>query len=444
MDITKELVDDLNAVVKISLTATDYQERVNAQLLTHQKKATMKGFRAGKVPFSVVKKLYGTSVKADEINKVLQDSINKYIQEEKLEILGNPLPQENDSINFETQDEFVFAYDLGLAPVVDLKLNKKVKFTQFNIVPGEEMIDNYVKDISSKYGSMSAPDTIEGEDMVQVNVSGVFAEEEVANDSTLAMQKLLDAGKKKFSGKKVGDVVKAKIEQLYEGKNELATLIGKQPEDAENFEGEFSFEITSISRLVPSELNQELFDKVYGEGTVKTEEEFRNKIKEESGSFLSTEGNRKLKNDIIEALVEKTEFSLPDEFLKRWLQRVSEKPVTAEQVEADYSNYQKSLKWQLIENRIIRDNDVKVEADEIHAKALELINANMAQYGQPPVPAEESAEIVGRVLSNQDEARKLNEMLYEDKVINIVKDSCKLEEKEISYDDFIKLVTEKK
>ncbi len=441
MDIKKELVDDLNAVVTISITADDYADKVAATLRNQQKQAQLPGFRPGKVPFSLVKKKYGIAVKVDEINKVLNDTIYKYIQDEKLEILGNPIPKEIVEMDWDNQEDFEFAYDLGLAPQFDLKLSKRVKFTNYTIVPDEEMLQNQMKEVASRYGSMTSPEAIEGEDMVQVIVTGNFGEEEVSNESTVAIQRLKDGAKKSFLGKKAGDVVEANIEDIYEGKNEQATLIGKQPEDADEFKGAFKFEIKSISRLEPAEINQELFDKIFEPGTVTSEEEFKNKLKEDASKYLGGEAERKFKNDLIESLVEKTEISLPDEFLKKWLLKVSEKPLTVEQVEEDYSNYQKGLKWQLIENKIIKDNELKVEFDEIKAKTIELVNANMAQYGQPPMEKDQEDEIVQKVLSNQDEARRLNEMLYEDKVIAVIKDSVIIEEEEITYQDFIKLVS---
>ena len=441
MDIKKELVDDLNAVVTISINAADYQDKVNETLKSHQKQAQIPGFRPGKVPFSLVKKKYGTAVKVDEINKVLNDSIYKYIQDEKLEILGNPMPKEVQEMNWDNQEDFEFSYDLGLAPQFELKLNKRTKFKSFTIVPDEEMLANQIKEVASRYGSMSEPESIEAEDLAKVTVKGTFNGEEIENEATVAIQRVKEAGKAIFLGKKAGDSVEGNIEDVYETKNELATLIGKQLEDAEEFAGSFSFTIESVSRLVPAEINQELFDKLFEPGTVTTEEEFKNKLKEDASQYLSGESDRKFKNDVIEALLEKVEINLPDEFLKRWLMKVSEKPLTAEQVEEDYSNYQKGLKWQLIENKVIKDNEIKVEFDELKAKTLELVNANMAQYGQPPVEADQEDEIVQRVLSNQDEARRLNEMMYEEKVIAVIKDSCKIEEEEIAYQDFIKLVS---
>lgn len=445
MDITKELVDDLNAVVKIKLTADDYAEKVNKTLKDQQRQAAMPGFRKGKVPFSMVKKMYGTSIKAQEINQLLNEGIYKYISENELDILGNPLPNEEQDIDWENQESFEFEYNLGLAPSFEVKLTKKNVFTQYNIVPSEQMIDDQIKEICSRYGKMETVDTVGAEDMLSVNVAGTLGDRDLAKENaTLALVRVNEDARKLFVDKKVGESVKVNTNDLFESKNEQASLAGVEESELVEEGIELTLTINTVSRLVPAELNQELFDKTYGEGVVSSVEELRAKIREEFSSYLSKEGESKLKNDIIEKLVEKITFDLPNEFLKKWLLRVSEKPLTLEQIEADYENYAKGLKWQLIENKIIKDNDLKVELDEVKEKTKELININMRQYGQPELPDAEMAGIIDNVLKNEEERKRVYEMLYEEKVINAVKNACKVDEKEISYDDFVKLVTENK
>lgn len=445
MDITKELVDDLNAVVKIKLTPEDYAEKVSKTLKDQQKQAAMPGFRKGKVPFSLVKKMYGVSVKAQEINQLLNEGIHNYIAENKIDILGNPLPNEEQDIDWENQESFEFEYNLGLAPSFEVALNKKNAFDLFKIIPSEEMINEQIKEIASRYGKMENAEEAGSEDLLSVDVKGNLGETEINKEgSTLALVRVSEEGRKLFTGKKLEDTITCNVKDLFDSKSEQASLVGVE-EDLLTEEGvELTLTLKTISRLVPAELNQELFDKTYGEGVVSSEAEMKAKIAEEFTNYLSKEGENKFKNDVIQKLIEKITFDLPDEFLKKWLMRVSEKPLTLEQIEADYENYAKGLKWQLIENKIIKDNDIKVEVDEVKEKTKELININMRQYGQAELPDAEMAGIIDNVLKNEEERRRVYEMLYEEKVIEVVKNSCKVEEKEISYDDFVKLVTENK
>lgn len=444
MEIKKELVDDLNAVLSVSVTAEDYKTKVNDALRAHQKQAQMPGFRSGKVPFGLIKKKYGVAVKVDEINKILSQSVQEFISKEELQILGAPMPREVENINWESEETFEFTYDLGLAPEFDIKLSKRNKFTKYTVVPDQEMVDAQVKEICARFGSVTNPESIEGEDLFSVTVTGQFEDVDIAHSTTISAGRLNEEGLKLFGGKKVEETVEAKLEDIYESKSEKASLIGLKEEDAEDFNGSFTFKIDSISRMVPAEVNEDLFAKVFPEGDVKTEEDFMAKVKESAGGYLSGEGLRKFKGDIIDSLIEKTSMELPKEFLKKWIQQNSEKPVTLEQIEDDFENYEKGLKWQLIESKIVKDNDIKVEFEEIKERAIELINMNMAQYGQPALEGEQAEEAVKSVLTNQEEARRINDMLYEDKVIEAVEGMVKIEEEEISYNDFLKLVTDKK
>ena len=444
MEIKKELVDDLNAVVTVSVASEDYKSKVETALRSHQKQAQLPGFRSGKVPFSLIKKKYGVAVKVEEINKILSESVQEYITKEELQILGAPMPREVEGINWESEENYEFTYDLGLAPEFELKMSKRNKFTKYNVVPDQEMVDAQVKEICSRFGSVTNPEAIDVEDLFSVTVTGEFADEAVENATTISASRLTEESLKLFTGKKVGDAVEAKLEDIYESNSEKASLVGKQEGDAENFEGAFTFTVDSISRMVPAEVNEDLFAKVFPEDEIKSEEDFMTKVKESAGGYLSGEGVRKFKGDLIDSLIEKTTMELPKEFLKKWIQQNSEKPVTLEQIEADFENYEKGLKWQLIESKIVKDNDIKVEFEDIKAKALELINANMAQYGQPALDGEQAEEAIKSVLTNQEEARRINDMLYEDKVVEVIEAAVKIEEEDISYNDFLKLVTDKK
>lgn len=446
MNITQENLDNLNAVLKVKIEENDYKDKVLQTLKNQQKNARMDGFRPGKVPFGMVKKMYGTSVKLDEINKLINEKIQEHLNENKVNVLGQPLPKEDDNLNIDwnTQKEFEFTYEMGIAPEFDLKIDGRTKFTEYKVVPDEKLVENYIDEITSRYGKFSEPEAVEQGDIVTLEVAeleGDDLKEEGGLNKTVTLSTENITKKtavKPFLGKKSGDNFNVKLKTLGKDVEESASLLGLNKEDLDVAGDEFQVQITKISRVERAELNQELFDKVYGEGTVKTEEEFKNKVKEEAGAMLGGHGANKFKNDMIELLLDKTTFDLPDEFLKRWLVAVAEKKTTKEDIEKEYDQYKKSLKWQLIENKIITDNDIKVENEEVVERAKSMIAANFAQFGQA-VSDEELTTYAQNILGKEEERRRIFEEVYMDKIMNFVKETAKVEEKEISYDDFIKL-----
>ena len=236
--------------------------------------------------------------------------------------------------------------------------------------------------------------------------------------------------------------LKVDIAEVYGPGSEAATLLDVTEQDIEAAGNEFQFKVVSISRMQPAELNQELFDKVYGVGTVETIEDFRKKLSEEAKGMLDGQGKSKLRNDIVEYLLDSVKFDLPDSFLKKFIQATAKEPVTMEQIEADYDQHSSTFRWQLIENKLIQENDIKVEEVEVKNKAKEMIAANFKQFGQE-VPAEELDNYAANVLAKQEERQRMYNEIYSDKILELVSSKCKLESKEITYDDFVKLAAKK-
>ncbi|MFM7022042.1 MAG: trigger factor [Flavobacteriales bacterium] len=446
MNITQEKIDDLNAVLNVEVQLADYQDKVEGALKKHQKTAKMQGFRPGKVPMGLVKKMYEPSVKVDEINRLVSQSLEKYIVDNKLEIIGQPLPKEDagHTYDWEKQNDFKFTYELGISPKFDLPLSTKVTFSQYKVNIDDQMTDKFIKDISKRYGKMTAPETASAEDLLYVDISELDANgtEKEGGIHKMSVLPLEDINKKAvalFIGKKKDDELTFDPSTLYDDKAKVAALLGVK-KDADLGKS-FKMKIVNISKMEPAELNQELFDKVYGTGVVTSVEQLREKVKEETSAMMDEQELAKLKNDVINYLLENVSLQLPDEFLKRWLVAVSQKPTTLEQIEKEYDHYKKGVKWQLIENKIIRENDLKVEFAELQEKTKELVRANFKQYGQQ-IDDEQLASVVVNVLQKEEERRNIYDMLYSDKIVNVVKSKCKVEEKSISYDDFIKLVSE--
>jgi len=445
MNITKQNIDELNAVVKVKVGPEDYQTKVEGALKDYQKKVNMPGFRPGKVPVGIVKKMYGKSILADEINKLLSDSLYKYISENKIEVLGNPLPKADDGkIDWDNQKEFEFSYDLGLAPKFNIELSAKDKFNYSVVKVDDSLVEKQIKEICARYGSIASTDISEEKDFLFGDFAELDAEENILQggifkSSTLFIERIKDTEtKNKLIGIKPEDKIVVEGSKLSENATDLAALLGIDKAKAENLKSKFQFTLKKISKLIPAQVNQELFDKIYGQGIVTSEENFKAKIKEELEQMLANDSERRLYNDIVDALMAKAKFSLPDEFLKRWLMAVNEKPLTYDEVSKEYNGYSNGLKWQLIENKLIKENNIKVSKEEAEEHLKSTIIGNYQKYGIP-VPADSDVQsIVNKTLSNEEESKKLFDKLYGQKVMDLFKTKFTIEKKEVSYEDFLK------
>ncbi|MBI2720628.1 MAG: trigger factor [Bacteroidetes bacterium] len=443
MNITKHEIDNLNAEIKIAVTPADYETRVSEALKKVQRQASMPGFRPGKVPGGLIKKQYGTQIMVDEINKLLNDSIYKYIEENKIEILGNPLPKDQTAVDFAKQKEFEFIYQVGLAPKFDVSLDSNHTFTFKTVKVDDELIEKYVKDVRRNYGKPQNPEVAGEKDVVFVDINeldetGNIKPGGIFKSTSVSAERIKnESGKAKILGAKKDDKIILSIDELYENALDKSVSLGIDKDAAEHAHCNLQLTVKNIARLEDAELDQELFDKVYGPGKVTTEEEFRNKIKEELGMMFNADSERFLKTEVEKQLVDKLNIQLPDEFLKRWLMAVNEKPVTQEELEKDYPNYAKAMQWRLIENKIIKDNEIKVEAEEATEEAKIFIKGEYARYGQ--VAQDEDVEKIAKdLLSKEKEAQKIFENLYSKKVLSLIKEKCTLQTKELSYDEFFK------
>ncbi|MDG1803991.1 trigger factor [Flavicella sp.] len=438
MNITKESIDSLNAVVKVDITAADYKEKVETILQDYRKKADIPGFRKGHVPMGMVKKQYGKSIMIDEINKMLQESLNNYLTEEKLDILGNPLPKVNEAFSWDAED-FSFEFELGLAPQFDVDLSAKKKITQYNIIAEDSLIDKEVENLQTRFGNV-----IQKEEAVETsNITGTFvnAEKEIEKKSTIAVSDI--KGKvnvKKFTGAKVGDVLELKTKNLFEDSHKLMGALGLSHDEIEGLEIPLTFTVEEITETELAELNQELFDKIFGEGKVATTEELRAKIKEDAEGQFQQQSEQQLLNAVTEYLVENTKFDLPADFLKKWLATAGENPISEEQANEEFEKSEKGLRYQLIESKIMSANDIKLDFEELKEYAKGFIKAQMAQYGNLDPEEKELEDIANRVLGNQDEAKRLQDQLVSKKLLDFYKETITFKEKEVSYDAFVKEV----
>lgn len=438
MNITKENIDALNAVVKVDIVAEDYQEKVAEVLNDYRKKANVPGFRKGHVPMGMIKKQYGKAVMIDEVNKLLQDSLNKFLVEEKLDILGNPLPVVKDDFSWDV-DQFSFEFELGLAPEFNVDLEGKNKIKEYKIVATEELIEKEVENIQTRYGKLISQEVAEEHS----NVTGTFVNEEkgINKKSTFLVNDLKGKkNEKKLIGAKAGDVIELDTKKLFEEDFKLQQVLGVSNEDAKDLDVTVTFTVEEVNKTELAELDQELFDKLFADGSVKTVTELKDKIKEDAEKQFQQQADQQLLNAITEHLIENTKFDLPEAFLQKWLQTAGEKELTLDEAKEEYTKSEKGLRYQLIEGKIMKDNGINLEYAELLDYAKGFIKAQMAQFGNMNPEEEELNNIAGRVLSNQEEAQRLQTQLLSQKMLGFFKESMKFKSKEVSYEDFIKEV----
>jgi len=452
MNIVKENVDLLNAILKVTIEKSDYQDRVAKALGDYRKKAKIDGFRPGMVPAGIINKLYGKPLMAEEINKIVSDALTTYIYDEKIKLLGEPMPSEQHQkkIDWDTDTDFEFAFDLGLAPEIDLKLSGRDKVPFYEIKIDEELRNNYISSYSRRYGKMMPSEIANEEDVLrgrveQLNNDGAPMENGVAvDDAFISLRIITDKEQKaKFVGAKVGDIIDFDLRKTFSNDTDLAAMLKIKKEELANLTPTFRFIPNEVRSFVDAEIDQELFDKVYGEGAVTSEEEFKARVDSDIRLNLTKESDFKFLTDIKDKLIDKAKIELPTEFLKRWLLAVNEGKFTMEQIDKDFDHFASDLKWQLIRDHIAAEHEIKIEEPEVLEKAKEFAIDQFKNYGFMNVPDSEVVNFAQRILSNKEEDRRIREKLLEDKVVVILKSTVKLDTKEITTKEFDQLLSNK-
>jgi len=448
MNIVKENVEGLNAVLKVTVEQADYQDRVTKALGDYRKKAKIDGFRPGMVPAGIINKLYRKPVMAEEINKMVSEAISKYIYEEKIKLLGEPMPSEahQKDVDWDNDTNFEFAFDLGLAPEIEVKLSGRDKLPYYEIKIDQELRDSYTTSYRRRYGKM-LPGEIAGEEDVmrgkveQLDTTGNPMENGImVDDAFVSLKMVTDAEQKsKFVGSKAGDIIDFDIRKTFTNDTDLAAMLKIKKEEVELLTPDFRFIPTEVRSFQESEINQEFFDKVYGEGVVNSLEEFNQRVDSDIRANLSRESDFKFALDVKEKLMEKTKMELPDTFLKRWLFAINEGKFTLEQIEKDYEHFANDLKWQMIRDHVAVTNEIKISEEDVLEKAKEFALDQFKNYGFLNVPESEVENFAHRILSNKEEDRRIREKLVEDKVLEVIKGIVKLDVKEITTKEFDQL-----
>ncbi|WP_199117531.1 trigger factor [Pedobacter sp. ASV28] len=444
MNIAQEKIDDLNALVKITLAPEDYTPRVEKALKEQAKKANLPGFRKGMVPVAHIKRMYGKSILVEEINNMLNDNISKHLTDNKVEILGQPLPvlEDEKEYNWDYSDTFEFGYELGLAPAVDVEVSSKDKFTHYNVKADEETLAERIKNIRKSYGKMTNPEaSAEGDviyaELTQLAADGTEFEGGIVSTGSIRTDLVTDKKiLKTLVGVKKEDSFDLEVNKAFNGDAAtIAKLLNISEEDAAELKSKFKVVVKNVNRLEEADLNQEFFDKIFGAGVVTDEAGFKAKITEEVESMFKQDADRKLQNDIYEQLTSQTKMQLPDEFLRKWLKATNEK-LSDEELAQGYDDFAKNLKWTLIENKIIKDNDIKIDYKDVFETAKQRLDAQFKMYSPQALPEDQLAQYTANFLQEKENANRIFEEVKALKVFDYIKSVGTLNEKEIEYNKF--------
>lgn len=435
MKITLNKKNKLSGIISIEIDKNDYEQKVNDVLKRYSKTAKIPGFRKGFVPIGLVKKQYGNAVKVDEINKLLDSTLKKYIQDEKLDILGGPIPHMDNDINWDSEI-INFDFEIGYTPEFKINLKPKKPILKYEVKADKKMVDSQIKNIQSQYGKLISKPKVENNSEITANFN--CTTDEINNSSMFKTESLKPSFLKRIIGLKVGNELTEIGSKIFKENYELSRNLKIELEKAKNFKSEVSIKIEEINEREMADLDQDLFDKVFGKNSVKSVTEMKNKLSEDFVKQFQNQVDQKLMNDTIEYLIESTKINLPSEFLIKWMKLSSENKISIDEAKSEYEKSEKGMKYQLIESKIIIDNDLQVNFEDLKSFTTDLIKNQMLQYGQAIPDEKEVDGIVARVMSNKDEIKRLTEQLTSTRILNFFKDNFNYKTKKVSYDEYIK------
>ena len=435
MKITLNKKNKLTGIITIEINKDDYEQNVNDVLKRYSKTAKIPGFRKGFVPIGLVKKQYGNAVKVDEINKLLDSSLKKYIHDEKLDILGGPIPHMDNDINWDSEI-INFDFEIGYTPEFKINLKPKKPILKYEVKADKKMVDGQIKNIQSQYGKLISKPKVENNSEITANFN--CATDEINNSSMFKTESLKPSFLKRIIGLKVGNELTEIGSKIFKENYELSRNLKIELEKAKKFKSEVSIKIEEINEREMADLDQDLFDKVFGKNSVKSVTEMKNKLSEDFVKQFQNQVDQKLMNDTIEYLIESTKINLPSEFLIKWMKLSSENKISIDEAKSEYEKSEKGMKYQLIESKIIIDNDLQVNFEDLKSFTTDLIENQMLQYGQAIPDEKEVDGIVARVMSNKDEIKRLTEQLTSTRILNFFKDNFNYKTKKVSYDEYIK------
>ena len=434
MKITKKELSPLHAILTVAVTKEDYSEKVENLLKDYRKRASIPGFRKGQVPMSLIKKQYEQGVKAEEINKLLQQSLSEYIQKEKLDLLGNVLPKEVEDFDW-NNDPLTFEYEIGLAPAVEPAFPSKKTINHYEITVSDKSLKEQVERLRKQYGTLET----QAEAAADSEITATVTFDDQTNKATFSVKDL--KGKKNqsaFIGKKVGESLSLKTKGLFEETSVLARVLGVAADEAEKLSTEISFAIEEINLRKAAALDQAFYDKLFGADKVTSEDEMKQRIKEDSEAQFEQQSDQKLMNDVTEKLIEESKFDLPKEFLIKWMQHGGEKPLTEEEAMAEYDRTEKGIRYQLLESKLIEQHGIKIEFEDLKEFTKGYVASQMAQFGRMNPTDEELESITASIMQNEEEVRRLSSQLINERILDLFKEKAKLKKKKVTFEEFAK------
>ena len=440
MEITLDKHSSNQASIKIKLIEADYQPKVDAKLKDYVKKAVIKGFRPGKAPISMVKNMYGVSLLVDEVNAILGEALNAYLKEQTFKILGDPLPveKEDNSIDWKTQKEFEFEYRIGFVDGIDLTLDSKIEGTKYSIKVDEKLLNETLDNLKTQYGKSTNPEVSQADDNIYGDLKSV--EGELSKTLSLPLAKISKKLADKFIGISKETVVEFDAKEVK--KDEWTEAFGLESEEIDQAKGAFTFTVKNINRTETAEMDQEFFDKIFGPDVVKSEEEFLAKVKDTLQSSYDRESKVFTDEELKKVLTEKAKVDLPVDFLKEWLLRANQGKVTNEDVEKEFPIYASQLTWSLISNHLAKENGVQAEHEDVIEKTNEMIREQFASSGLGSQMEASMDMFVDNYLKGNEGQNYMNMLtsVQNDKVMALVQEKIKLNEKQITIDEFKELL----
>lgn len=433
MNISKEQIDALNAVITLEIDKSDYQKKVDEALNSYRKNASIPGFRKGHIPMGMIKKQYGRAIQVDEVNKLISDSLNKFVSDEKLELLGQPIPKENAPEVDWDSDHHTFVFEIGLAPQFSIDLSTPIDYYQIKVTDKE--VDTQIEHLRTRFGSLVPTEKV----AKNSQISGVFFNEaqNIDKEYSFLAEALTDKAFEVIKDKAVGDQLSFSTKELFKDPHVLMQALGVPHEVVHSLDIEVTFTIESIQEVVLATMDEAFFAQLYPNENITTEEDFRKKVEEGIREEFTVNSDTRLLDDATEMLIEKTSFDLPKKFLIRWIQATSENPITEEQAAEDYKNSEKGLRYQLIEGKIIQENNLQVTYPEIREFAEKAIRAQIARYGLTDVEQAQIDTFVNNTLKNEQELNRIHRELTGGKLIQFYKEKANLNKIEIDVDAFI-------
>ena len=432
MKITQKSADDLTLIVTLSIEKEDYTEKRKKILIDYRRKAEIKGFRKGMAPMSFIEKIHGKAAQLDAVNNVISEGLNNYINDNKINIIGEPLPNETEQkpIDWENDEQFEVSFDLALAPKVELALTAKDKITYYEVDINEEEIQKQKTNLLKQYGTLQNTDSIEEDDFI---IADLNQEQMQIEGTYIAVKSVTDKKiKKSLIGKKAGDELVIDVNKAFENETDRAAMLKVKKEELAGINPEFTLIVKEVKRFKEAELGEELYDRMFGKGVVTTEEEFNAKIKERLQMEYSQESDYRFMLDARDALIEKAAIALPEDFLKRWLFSANEGKFTMEEIEKDFPLFLKDFRWQLIRQYITKEQDIKVTRENLLDHARKVAAYQFAMYGLNNAPAEQINHYAESLLSNEKEGKRIYEKVEDDMVIEYVRSVVSLNKKAIS------------